>query len=141
MYPHFRWRHTSSFVFRQVLDFWRSIDLSLAQIDFAVSNLNASFFFFFCSLYFKAERVPLFYSKDSMGNTDSEILRSGDLELTSAGTGTLRLPGQNKSFSRPLTVKKGNICDDSASFKQTGTTRGANIKISSKGGEELVDFR
>jgi quercetin 2,3-dioxygenase len=153
----------------------------------------------------------LVYSKDSMGNT--EILRCGDLQLTSAGTGishsekahgpndvhflqTWSLPstsrlqpkyfahhftdeektdkwarvvapvgadgvlpvregegpapvqspltlyatllGQNKSLSKPLTGKKGYVHVVQTSGYNKGESKGANIKIASKGGEELT---
>ena len=150
-------------------------------------------------------------SKDSMGNT--EILRRGDLQLTSAGTGishsekahgpnevhflqiwsvpstsNLRpkyftrhftdeeksnkwarivapvgadgvlparegegpapvqspltlyatLLGQNKSLNRALAGKKGYIHVVQKSGYNPGQSKGANIKIASKGGEELI---
>ena len=150
-------------------------------------------------------------SKDSMGNT--EILRRGDLQLTSAGTGishsekahgpnevhflqiwsvpstsNLRpkyftrhftdeeksnkwarivapvgadgvlparegegpapvqspltlyatLLGQNKSLNRALAGKKGYIHVVQTSGYNPGQSKGANIKIASKGGEELI---
>jgi len=149
--------------------------------------------------------------KDSMGNT--EILRRGDVQLTSAGTGISHsekahgpnevhflqiwslpstsnlqpkyftrhftneektdkwarivapvgadgvlpvregegptpvqspltlyatLLGQNKSLNRSLTGKKGYIHVIQTSGYNKGQSRGANIKIASKGGEELT---
>ena len=165
---------------------------------------------FFYSLYFQANHV---ISKDSMGNI--EILRRGDLQLTSAGTGISHsekahgpnevhflqiwsLPStsnlqpkyftrhftdeektnkwarvvapvgadgvlqvregdgpapvqspltlyatlleQNKSLDRPLTGKKGYIHVVQTSGYNNGQSKGANIKIASKGndGEELT---
>ena len=167
--------------------------------------------FQFCFLCFEVLTSSFIYSKDSMGNT--EILRRGDLQLTSAGTGISHsekahgpneahflqiwslpsisklqpkyftrhftdeektnkwarvvapvdadgvlpvregngpapvqspltlyatLLGQNKSLNRPLTGKKGYIHVVQTSGYNNGESKGANIKIASKGGEELT---
>ena len=48
------------------------------------------------------------------------------------------LLGQNKSLSRPLTGKKGYIHVVQTSGYNEGPSKGANIKITSKGAEELT---
>ena len=48
------------------------------------------------------------------------------------------LLGQNKSLNRPLSGKKGYIHVIQTSGYNEGQSKGANIKIASKGGEELT---